>query len=135
MSGFRTVILLLFLAVWLPACAPALRSDHAYTLAYGNELKFRTQAFRKEVLHFQGVTEDSRCPTGANCIQAGRALVQLGVGDSSFVLEEGQGIVHGRCSIFLQSVLPYPNVADTQAARQSQYRINLILVKADSRAH
>jgi hypothetical protein len=134
MKLVRSSILLLFLSGWIQACAPALHLDREYTLAYGEVMKYRTQGFRKEILQFQWVVEDSRCPTGVNCIQAGRALVQLSMGDSSFVLQEGQSRVYGKRSLLLQSLKPYPNAADTQPLGPERYRISFMLGKAESSA-
>jgi hypothetical protein len=128
----------IFLAVFsfmIQACAPALHSDHEYTLAYGEGMKYRTRGFSKEILQFQWVVEDSRCPAGANCIQAGRARVQLSMGDSSYVLQEGQSQLHGKRMIILKSLLPYPNATDTQPLGPAQYRISFLLEKAESSAY
>ena len=135
MKLVRSSILLLFLSGWIQACAPALHMDRSYALAYGEQLKYRAQGFRNEVLQFEGVLEDSRCPTGANCIQAGRALVQLGAGDTTFVLQEGQDFILGKHRMLLQSLMPYPQATDTQARRAEDYRIVLIPGKASGRAN
>lgn len=135
MKFVNTVVSLLLISGLIQACAPALRSDRAYTLAYGEEMKYRHQGFRKEMVQFQSVLEDSRCPIGVNCIQAGRALVQLRMGDSSYVLQEGQSQLHGKHMIIFKSLLPYPNATDTQPLGPEQYRISFLLEKAESSAH
>ncbi len=134
MKLVRSAVFIFLFTCLMQACAPALRMDREYTLAYGEAMKYRTQCFRKEILQFQWVVEDSRCPTGVNCIQAGRALVQLRMGDSSYVLQEGQSRVYGKRSLLLQSLKPYPNAADTQPLGPERYRISFMLGKAESSA-
>ena len=135
MKLVHTAVFLLLISALIQACAPALRLDREHTLTYGEGVKYRTQGFRKEILQFQWVVEDSRCPRGVNCIQAGRALVQLRMGDSSYVLQEGQSQLHGKRMIILKSLVPYPNATDTQPLGPAQYRISFLLEKAESSAY
>lgn len=58
---------------------------------------------------------DSRCPIGANCITAGKAVVDLQLGDQFMVtLEKGKVLdtlyQGNRFSISLIDVTPYPDV-------------------------
>lgn len=135
MKLVHTAVFLLLISGLIQACAPALRLDREHTLAYGEGVKYRSQGFRKEILQFQWVVEDSRCPRGVNCIQAGRALVQLRMGDSSYVLQEGQSQLHGKHMIIFKSLLPYPNATDTQPLGPEQYRVSFLLGKAESSAY
>lgn len=120
-SGFLVVVI----CALLPSCAPALRPDRDYTLAYGERKEFRFKGLKKDTLQFQWVVEDSRCPTGVQCIQAGRALVQLAAGDSTWVMQEGETRTYKNRQILLKSLLPYPNARDTVPPGPESYRIVL----------
>lgn len=72
-----------------------------------------------EIAQFPGLTvkpirvvEDSRCPTGVQCIQAGRVRVEIeiksGLGTSNEVIELGKFITTEAEKISLVSVEPYP---------------------------
>jgi hypothetical protein len=113
------------LCALIPSCAQALRLNQDYTLAYGERMEFRIKGLKKDTLQFQWVVEDSRCPEGVQCVQAGRALVQLAAGDSSWVMQEGEERIYKNRKIRLKSLLPYPNAADTVPPGPDNYRIVL----------
>ena len=78
-------------------------------------------------VRFAGVTEDSRCPEGVNCVWAGRAVVQLEVGDGeapTVALEVGgePRVVRG-LSLAAEALDPHPR-ADG-ATRSEDYRLRL----------
>jgi len=125
MRIIRPAIFLVVFSGFMHACAPALRMNRDYQLHYGEQMKYRTEGFRKEVILFEGVVEDSRCPTGVQCIQAGRALVQLAAGDSTWVMQEGETSKYKNRQILLKSLLPYPNARDTVPPGPENYRIVL----------
>lgn len=58
------------------------------------------------------VVEDSRCPSGANCIVAGRVRVKVRVQTveraDEAVLAVGETVRHGGLSVTLTNVTPYP---------------------------
>ena len=94
--------LLLLSSLLLPACgertpdagisgdsATGMRSS---TVAAGDTFNLnmgaRVEAGEGLVVVFTGVLEDSRCPEGAQCIQAGRARLTLQASDSSGLSRE-----------------------------------------------
>jgi Family of unknown function (DUF6174) len=87
-------------------------------------------------VEFDGIEEDSRCPRGADCIWAGRAVVALSVTvrDSVFHLKLVQGEVlegesstaqAGPLSLTVIAVSPYPQVDLT--INEEDYRADLII--------
>jgi hypothetical protein len=81
---------------------------------------------------FEEVVEDSRCPTGANCIWEGDAAVKIrldipNTSPSRYTLHTNKQFVreieHGGVLILLVAVTPYPT-ADA-APRRNEYRITL----------
>ena len=85
---------------------------------------------------FEGVTEDSRCPTGAQCVWAGDAA-------ASFTLEKSPAApvqrtlhTHGRYErqtaldgfvVRLEGITPYPTQGTTIAA--GDYRATLVVTR------
>ncbi|WP_412060781.1 hypothetical protein [Rubrivirga sp. IMCC45206] len=75
-------------------------------------------------LRFVEVVEDSRCPEGVDCIQAGRAQIRLAIGADQAVLsvpharmgddETATAVLDG-LTVTLQSLDPYPGSAAAQA--------------------
>lgn len=81
---------------------------------------------------FADVTEDSRCPEGVTCVWAGRAVVQVEVGDGeapTIPLEVGgePRVVRG-LTLFAEALDPYPR-ADS-AIRPEDYRLRLRIENA-----
>ena len=69
---------------------------------------------------FLEVVEDSRCPTGAECVWAGKARVRLAVDGGPVVLSvphsgsdgpEPSTVAVGGLEVAVQSLAPYPAVA------------------------
>ena len=91
---------------------PTLNTD--FTLALKERLHVDEQLF----IAFDSVTEDSRCPEGVNCIQAGQVTVNLridtgkGAVDTQAVTlkatEEQALLKWGNYDIILLAVNPYP---------------------------
>ena len=65
-------------AIGIAACtsSTAPTAERAFELQLGHQTAVAGTPF---LITFAGVIEDSRCPTGALCIQAGRAEVELAV--------------------------------------------------------
>ncbi len=91
---------------------------------------------------FKGISEDSRCPKGVNCIWAGVAIAQvevMGVATRPMVLnlatEENEGRKHQRSSSFngytvtLAEVTPYPESVNGAKALAGKYRIGITITK------
>jgi len=123
MRVIRSALYLVVFSGFIQACAPALRMERDYQLYYGEQMKYRIQGFQKEVIRFEGVVEDSRCPDGVNCVQAGRALIRLNLGDSSIVIQEGQSRLLGKHRLFMLMLYPHPNAGDTQPPVLENYMI------------
>ncbi len=94
------------------------------TAAIGDELTIK----------FVDVTEDSRCPTGVDCIQAGRAVCRLDVtsgGQTSSVTlsETGGGPVEQTVGVyqFKFDVTPYPQAG--KAIAKSSYKLVMTVTK------
>jgi len=92
--------------------APTVPLNERFTLAPGGRAAVDDAGF---VVEFQGVTNDSRCPGDAICIQGGDAIVQVRVidsGDARYELHTGDlsrtSIVHRDARIELVELQPYP---------------------------
>ncbi|MCS3532724.1 hypothetical protein [Chryseobacterium sp. JUb7] len=93
---------------------------------------------------FKGISEDSRCPKGVNCIWAGVAIAQvevMGLATRPMVLnlatEENEGRKHYQSSQFngytvsLAEVTPYPESQDGAKALAGKYKIGIIIKKGN----
>lgn len=93
---------------------------------------------------FKGVSEDSRCPEGVNCIWAGAALAQvevMGTSTRPMILNLASIDYPGRnyrqsaefngFTITLQDVAPYPKQQDGTKALAGKYKIGITIKKAD----
>ncbi|AZA77419.1 hypothetical protein EG347_07795 [Chryseobacterium sp. G0186] len=91
---------------------------------------------------FKGVSEDSRCPEGVNCIWAGVALAQvevMGISTRPMILNLASMDFPARnyhqsenfngYTITLQEVTPYPK-AEGAAALNGKYKIGISIKKA-----
>jgi len=82
---------------------------------------------------FEAVEEDSRCPEGAYCFWAGRAVVRLSVNGTALKVTEGMipdslQPVWGNYRFLMQSLEPYPKVSDVQLSerkKEKSYRARL----------
>lgn len=103
------------------------------TLAPGDSVAIRGEAL---VITFVKVTQDSRCPSGVQCIQAGSADIQLVVelsGQSSTVTITQQGSSTENAQTVGDytlrfSLLPYPTAG--QAIDPADYRLTLQVNRA-----
>lgn len=83
------------------------------------------------------VKEDSRCPKGVNCIQAGRAVISMQAGGETFdlALEAGKGggaqQAVGDYVVKLQEVAPYPE--DGVEITTEDYRLQLLVERIPTR--
>jgi len=105
-----------------------------YTLAPGESTVLPGTG---NVLMFQRVTEDSRCPAAAMCIHSGQAVVALGLligGDATqpFSLATtpaGRSTRLGEIEFTLERVTPYPITFPIDFP-QSAYRIEIRVVRS-----
>ncbi|MBP1167839.1 MULTISPECIES: hypothetical protein [unclassified Chryseobacterium] len=97
---------------------------------------------------FKGVSEDSRCPEGANCIWAGVALAQvevMGTSTRPMILNLASADYPGRnyyqstefngYTITLQDVAPSPKSQDGTKALAGKYKIGITIKKTDPSAN
>lgn len=83
---------------------------------------------------FADVTEDSRCPEGVTCVWAGRAVVQVEVGEGeapTIALEVGGESRDARgLRLTAEALDPYPRAG--AATRAEDYRLRLRIEDAGS---
>ncbi len=138
---FLTLCLLATLAVGVGAAANGrarrkIVLDKNFVLSVGQEV---STADGKLKIKFVAVPEDSRCPKGVNCIQAGNARIVLQVGkatgkpvklelntNSREVTDAVEG-GYGLYQIKLVEVAPYP--VDGQTTARRNYAVTLIVSK------
>ena len=105
------------------------RYDEPFSLAFGKRVRLAGGNTRAR---FAAVIEDSRCPTGVQCIQAGRARVRLEVTRGSRApvsIElgtdpEASTASAGGVTWELQAVAPYPEAGHER--RNASYVLTLV---------
>lgn len=114
---------------------PVVRYDEPFTLAFGNRARVEHGDTR---VRFAAVLEDSRCPAGVQCIQAGRARVRLEVTQArrpvSVELSTDGGASMqsaGGVTWELQDVTPYPSPG--RERRDRDYVLTLVAHPSGSR--
>lgn len=93
---------------------------------------------------FKGISEDSRCPEGVNCIWIGAAVAQVEVMGTTTrpmtlslsTIEKADRNYHqseyfNGYTISLAEVTPYPTSEKDSKALQGKYRIGIIISKED----
>lgn len=126
-------------------------SDHSETLSkdrkamiYLNEGENKFLDEYQMNVTFKGISEDSRCPEGVNCIWAGAAVAQVEamlttsrpmVLNLATLNHPGrnyhQSEVFNGYMITLEEVTPYPKSQDGARALSGKYRIGISVKKAD----
>lgn len=121
------LLLLLACHRQLPENTFLIGPEAALRLAVGDHAR----ATRKgtDLFTFLEVVEDSRCPRGVQCIQAGRAVVRVAVlRDGQLTTEtltvEGNGVRTDAGTVYLQQLEPYPDAA---VEKPEPYRLVLRL--------
>lgn len=71
------------------------------------------------------VTQDSRCPSDVQCIQAGKIVVAIHIGSSTLEIEPGQTKKSEDLSITLDEVTPYP--ISTHKITDGEYKFKFSL--------
>jgi hypothetical protein len=127
------------ISLFLVSCAPELVHSGIgapFSLRYGGKSIVQdAQNGTSLNLLFESVEEDSRCPEGANCFWAGRAVIRLDVNGTPIQVTEGMlpdsvQPVFGNYRFTLQSLEPYPKVSDVQSSerkKQKAYRARLLV--------
>lgn len=133
------VLLVVGASMLLGSCAPELVQTGVgtpFSLRYGGKSIVQDAQNNTALnIQFESVEEDSRCPEGANCFWAGRALIRLNVNGSQVQVTEGilpdsVQPVFGNYRFMLQSLEPYPKVRDVQLSerkKQKAYRARLLV--------
>lgn len=133
----QATILFLLLPLVLGSCAPEMIHTSVgtpFSLRIGGKAEVQdAQSGTPVSIAFESVEEDSRCPEGANCIWAGRAVVRLTVNGSPVKVTEGMipdsaQPVWGNYRFVMQSLEPYPKASDVQLSerkKEKSYRARL----------
>ena len=119
-----------------PGAVRVVRYDEPFSLAFGRRVRVEHSNTRAR---FAALIEDSRCPTGVQCIQAGRARVRLEVtrgAGSPVGIElstDGEASLAsaGGVTWELQAVAPYP--AAGREHRPTSYVLTLVAHPLGSR--
>ncbi len=123
----------------LGSCAPELVHTGVgtpFSLRYGGKSMVQDAQNNTALnIQFKAVEEDSRCPEGANCFWAGRAVIRLDVNGTPVQVTEGMlpdsmQPVFGNYRFTLQSLEPYPTVTDLQLSerkKQKAWRARLLV--------
>lgn len=121
------------------SCAPELVQTGVgtpFSLRYGGKSIVQDAQNNTALnIQFESVEEDSRCPEGANCFWAGRAVIRLDVNGTPMQVTEGMlpdsmQPVFGNYRFMMQSLEPYPKVTDvqmTERKKQKAYRARLLV--------
>jgi hypothetical protein len=114
------------------AASQSVQLDNPFTLRVGQTA---TVAGEGLSVSFEGVPEDSRCPTGVQCVWAGNAVVQVVLSKdgkaAGFELNtnlEPKTANYLEYTIELVSLAPYPSSKGGPIA-QSQYRATFVVRK------
>ncbi len=96
-------------------------------------------------IKFKGISEDSRCPEGANCIWAGVAVAAIEIMEKSTkpvqlnlatmdMQERGyqKSANFNGYTISLQNVLPYPNADHGTQGLKGSYKIAIVVKKTSN---
>jgi hypothetical protein len=134
MTDLAAVALSVYLA---SSCAPGLaqragadqEATTAKALAPGDSVRIPGTDY---VITFETVAEDSRCPTGAQCVWEGDAAVRIRIDApraraSTYTLHTserfGRRIEHDQVRVELTDLTPYPSTA--RKTRPQDYRLTL----------
>ena len=125
----------------LSACMPATTMNAEVPLGQEFKLKVGQETVVKGedlALHFQAVTEDSRCPKSVQCVQAGQAKVAVvarrkGTDSPALTLtlnppQAQNQIVYEGYTIQLKALNPYPETPDKKI-EQKDYEATLVVAK------
>ena len=112
--SFRQLAALFLPAMGLWGCAHVGNPDAPITLNTSTPLRIGESRLVAGTSTAVGVTElveDSRCPTGVQCVWAGRVRMTLRLGDNAATLAADSSFAANGLSVRLDSVLPYPSSA------------------------
>lgn len=125
-----------------PSAKTTSSGDQQQGIIYFNEGENKFLEEYQMNVTFKGISEDSRCPEGVNCIWAGAALAQVEVMGTSTrprILNLAstdfpsrnykQSAVFNGYTITLQDVAPYPKSQEGAKALNGKYRIGITIKK------
>ena len=117
-------------------------------ILYLNEGENKFLAEYQMNITFKGISEDSRCPEGVNCIWAGAALAQvevMGTATRPAILNLASMDFPGKnyqqsaefngYTFTLQDVAPYPKQQEGASALAGKYKIGITIKKAAKSAN
>jgi hypothetical protein len=125
----QATILFLLLPMLMGSCASEFIHTSVgtpFSLRMGGKAEVQDpQSGTSLSIAFESVEEDSRCPEGAQCFWAGRAVVRLTVNGSPIKVTEGMlpdslQPVWGNYRFVMQSLEPYPKVNDLQISERKK---------------
>lgn len=125
----QATILFLLLPMLMGSCASELIHTSVgtpFSLRMGGKAQVQdAQSGTALSISIDAVEEDSRCPEGANCFWAGRAVVRILVNGSTLKLTEGNmpdslQPVFGNYRFVMQSLEPYPKAGDVQLSERKK---------------
>ncbi len=101
--------------------------DEEFVLAFGQTVTLKNYSL---TITFKSVLEDSRCPTGAECVWAGNAKIVIEVSQTDIELNttlEPKQAGYLAYSIQLLAVNPYPKL--NEQLQPEDYSIKLIVTR------
>ena len=119
----RQLTSIVAVALGLSGCAHVGNPDAPIALGTSTALRVGESRLVAGTSTSVGVTElveDSRCPTGVQCVWAGRVRMALRLGSNAATLATDSSFAAEGLSVRLDSVLPYPS-SETRIAT-SDYR-------------
>ena len=119
----RQLTSIVAVALGLSGCAHVGNPDAPIALGTSTALRVGESRLVAGTSTSVGVTElveDSRCPTGVQCVWAGRVRMALRLGDNATTLATDSSFAAEGLSVRLDSVLPYPS--STTRIATSDYR-------------
>lgn len=101
---------------------PEFMLDQAFDLALGETKQLKGSDF---TLNFAEVTQDSRCPTGVNCIRAGEVIFTLNGQSVTKEANKKVDTMIGEYKVNILSVSPYPK--DGVQMDRTAYVVNMMV--------
>ncbi|GAA4719975.1 hypothetical protein H9L13_08860 [Sphingomonas lutea] len=97
------------------------RFDATLTVPFGREIRFNNLALRPT-----RIVEDSRCPTDAQCVWAGRLRVEFAVrGRPPVILESGKQVAIAGMRVTLTDASPRKRAGQTIVPRDYRFTLRL----------
>ena len=135
LKRFSFLLCLVLLIPLLSGCGDTVKAslDSQFTLSPGQSVNIAGESMD---IKFIGITQDSRCPTGVECIQAGNVSCNIDItqnGSRNHILlteTGGPGASQGYMSqkyMLVFNISPYPEAGKTIS--KSDYRLSMTVSK------